>query len=369
MKLVRFMACVVILFGTSCFTVSTVKGATNAPAVVQAQGTGGFWKTGPPRTANPEFTTNTAQPQGRGATNAPAAVQTQGTGGFWKTGPPRTANPEFTTNTAQPRGRGQPTTIETTNDLSSFEEDGATTGPKGMVWIKPGTFTMGSPYSEDSRSSDEGPPALVTISRGFWMSKYETTQEEYQALMGTNPSHFRGNSKNPVEQVSWWDAVGYCAALTAREHLQMRLPAGYVYRLPTEAEWEYCCRAGTTTATPFGSSLSSWQANFNGGNPYGGGALGPYLETTLKVGSFAPNGWGLYDMHGNVWEWCLDWYGNLPRGAVTDPRGPNVGWLRTLRGGSWAYDGHYCRAACRFFYSPSYRCDFIGFRPVLAPAW
>lgn len=192
-----------------------------------------------------------------------------------------------------------------------------------LVWIPCGTFTMGSPDSEPARYSDEGPQTRVTISRGFWMGKYEVTQGEYLAVMGSNPSYFTtqdwfGNPispdlSRPVEQVSWNDAVAYCAALTTRERSAGRLPAGYVYQLPTEAEWEYACRAGTTTPFYYGNELRSGMANFDGRYEYppcGGVPLSCYnpngilLGRTTSVGSYAPNAWGLYDMHGNVWEWC-----------------------------------------------------------------
>jgi formylglycine-generating enzyme required for sulfatase activity len=208
----------------------------------------------------------------------------------------------------------------------------------------------------------------VTISKGFWMSKYEMTQEEYMAVMGTNPSYFKGEARKPVEQVSWDDATNYCAKLTARKREAGTLPAGYAYRLPNEAEWEYACRAGTTTATAYGDSLSSTQANFNGDYPYVVITKGPNLRATTKVGSYAPNAWGLYDMHGNVWEWCLDWYsGALPGGNVTDPRGPNAGAGRVHRGGSWIGGGWYCRSANRYDGWPDGDYSRLGFRAVLAP--
>jgi formylglycine-generating enzyme required for sulfatase activity len=243
-------------------------------------------------------------------------------------------------------------------------------GPTNMVWIPPGTFTMGSPSTEVDRSSAEDPQTRVTISRGFWMGKYTVTQREYQALMGSNPSYFTGELERPVEQVTWYNATNYCGKLTDRERSAGRLPAGYVYRLPTEAEWEYACRAGTTTATAFGNSLSSTQANFDGNlYPYNGAAPGPYLGRTTKVGSYAPNAWGLYDMHGNVWEWCLDWYsGSLPGGSVTDPRGPISGSYRVIRGGSWVYDGWLCRSAQRSRTWPDSPGYDLGFRVVLAPS-
>jgi len=243
----------------------------------------------------------------------------------------------------------------------------ANPNPALLVWIEPGTFTMGSPSSEKDRTSDEGPLTQVTISQGFWMSKYEVTQAEYLAVMGSNPSYFTGDLKRPAEEMTWIDATNYCGKLTQQERSAGRLPAGYVYRLPTEAEWEYACRAGTTTATAYGDSLSSAQANFDGNYPYNGAAVGPYLGRTTAVGSYTPNAWGLYDMHGNVWEWCLDWYGTYPGGSVTDPKGAVSGSYRVVRGGGWGGDGWLCRSAYRFHYWPDYRSNGIGFRPVLAP--
>ncbi len=177
-----------------------------------------------------------------------------------------------------------------------------------LVWIPCGTFTMGSPASEPARYAYEGPQTRVTISQGFWMGKHEVTQAEYQSVMGDNPSHFQG-ANLPVENVSWHDAVAYCAALTARERSAGRLPAGYSYRLPTEAEWEYACRAGTTTAFHYGNELRSGMANFYGYYEYppcGSSTWycpnpgGTYLGRTTSVGSYAPNVWGLYDKHGNA---------------------------------------------------------------------
>jgi len=253
----------------------------------------------------------------------------------------------------------------------------AVVAPSNMVFIPAGTFVMGSPASEPARFSSEGPQTTVTISRGFWMGKYEVTQGEYLAVMGSNPSSFTGDLSRPVERVSWHDAVAYCAALTARERGAGRLPAGNGYRLPTEAEWEYACRAGTTTPFHYGSALRSVMANFYGYYEYppcGGeidwcyNASGTDLGRTTSVGSYAPNVWGLYDMHGNVWEWCQDWWsGSLPGGSVTDPQGSPTGSGRVIRGGSWYNSASYCRSALRYNYYPTYRNYVVGFRVVLAP--
>ncbi len=237
-----------------------------------------------------------------------------------------------------------------------------------MVWIAPGTFTMGSPPNEKDRQSNEGPQTEVTISRGFLMSKYEVTQAQYKAVMGTNPSSFKGDNK-PVNYVSWHDAVAYCSKLMEKEKAARRLPVGYEYRLPTEAEWEYACRAGTTTRFSYGDDPDYSQL--------GGYAWYWSNETgsTHPVGRKKPNGWGLYDMHGNVWEWCQDWYGKYPGGSVTDPQGPATLWSpsgdpsRVSRGAGWEYGGTgYCRSASRGNdIKPGVRNAFLGFRPVLAP--
>jgi formylglycine-generating enzyme required for sulfatase activity len=243
-----------------------------------------------------------------------------------------------------------------------------------MVWIPGGTFTMGSPASEPARTSEEV-QHQVTISRGFWMGKYEVTQAEYLAVMGSNPSWFPGDLNRPVERVSWFDCTNYCAMLTTREQAAGRLPSGYAYRLPTEAEWEYACRAGTTTPFHYGSALRSGMVNFWGYCEYPpcGGDLsccnnpsGLYLERTTSVGSYAPNAWGLHDMHGNVWEWCSDRYGVYPNGSVTDPQGAQTGTFRVFRGGSYGDYAFYCRSANRFHDFPNGWYVNIGFRVVLA---
>lgn len=244
-----------------------------------------------------------------------------------------------------------------------------------MVRIAPGTFQMGSnattgePYFSQA---SERPVHAVTISRPFWIGRYEVTQAEYQAVMGANPSTFQGaswpNSQNrPVENVSWNDAMAYCATLTARERTAGRLPTGYQYRLPTEAEWEYCCRAGTTTEFHYGPTLLCGQANFN--YSYHSNTI-CNSSSTVVVGGYVPNAWGLHDMHGNVVEWCLDSWdesANYPSAAVTDPW-VSSGPYRVGRGGSWNDISGHCRSANRYWYSlPAYGVSFIGFRVVLAP--
>ena len=229
------------------------------------------------------------------------------------------------------------------------------------AYIPPGIFTMGSPATEQDRYSEEGPETVVTLTKGFWIGKYEVTQGDYLAVTGANPSYFAGDLNRPVEQVTWYEATNYCARLTAQERSAGRLPAGWAYRLPTEAEWEYAARAGTTTRFSYGDDPGYTQlGNYawyvaNSGN------------TTHPVGQKQPNPWGLFDMHGNVWEWCLDWYGSsLPGGSVTGPMGPASGSGRVLRGGSWFHGGLYSRSAFRGYYAPADLGYFIGLRAVVA---
>jgi formylglycine-generating enzyme required for sulfatase activity len=241
--------------------------------------------------------------------------------------------------------------------------------PARMVYIPPGTFTMGSPTNEPARNASEGPQTIVTLTRGFWMAKYEVSQADFLSVMGSNPSSFPYDPRLPVETINWTTATEYCQNLTKRELAAQRIPAGYSYRLPTEAEWEYACRAGTTT--PFGigdgKNLSSAEANFDGGFPYGSAPRGRYVESTTLPGTYSPNAWGLYDMHGNVWEFCSDWYGPFPGGSVIDPKGPATGTDHVLRGGGYSSPGQGCRSAKRDHRSPAFRNFIQGFRIVLAP--
>jgi formylglycine-generating enzyme required for sulfatase activity len=247
---------------------------------------------------------------------------------------------------------------------------------------------MGSPTNEAVRAFNET-QHTVTISRGFWMEKYLVTQGDYVAVVGSNPSYFRngidgtnyfgtgGTITNelihPVEQVSWYDASNYCALRTQQERAGGLIPSNSVYRLPTESEWEYACRAGTTTAFYLGSSLHSGQANFEGRSEYDAsvGTIdnpdGIYFGITTAVGSYAANPWGLYDMIGNVWESCQDWYDVYPGGSVIDPQGPASGSYRVVRGGDWFDGARYCRSAYRGGYDPGGGDSDIGFRVVLAP--
>jgi formylglycine-generating enzyme required for sulfatase activity len=226
--------------------------------------------------------------------------------------------------------------------------------PAGMVPIPAGSFRMGS----DAGHDDEKPVHEVTLTYSFWMGTTPVTQEQFQALMGVNPSRFEG-AKLPVEQVSWRDARIYCERLTKQQSMTGSLPTGYEYRLPTEAEWEYACRAGTTTEYNTGDVLLPTQANLDDEDK--GGDLG-----IVPVASYPANAWGLYDMHGNVWEWCLDSYAAYSAGAVKDPF-VTGGPYRVIRGGGWVSDSNHCRSAYRFNRDPGYTGNSVGFRVVLAP--
>jgi formylglycine-generating enzyme required for sulfatase activity len=250
-----------------------------------------------------------------------------------------------------------------------------------LALIPKGTFQMGSPPSEEG-SEDNERQHEVTLTRDYYLGAFEVTQAQYQKVMGSNPSYYQGNyieqkipakkhpetgrtieeekiipvdsSNHPVEKVSCNDASEFCKRLSA---FPEERKAGRVYRLPTEAEWEYACRAGSKTAFIFGDEQ---------------GSLGDYAwfddnsESTHPVGEKKPNAWGLYDMHGNVWEWCSDWYGEYPKGAVNDPTGAKVGSRRVLRGGGWSDDAALCRSAFRFNDPPSSRTSLYGFRVALS---
>jgi formylglycine-generating enzyme required for sulfatase activity len=209
----------------------------------------------------------------------------------------------------------------------------------------------------------EGPQSTVTLTRGFWIGKYEVTQGEYLAVTGTNLSEFPGDLSRPVSSVSWPDATNYCRMLTQRELAASRILAGSQYRLPTEAEWECAARAGTTTGFSYGDDPS-----YSSETNYAWFLDLAILDLTVHpVGQKLPNPWGLYDMAGNVWEWCQDWYGDQPGGVQTDPTGPasNPNGLKVMPGGAYDYPNSSCRLASRLFRASTWPDSDVGFRVVL----
>ena len=249
-----------------------------------------------------------------------------------------------------------------------------------FVQIPAGTFMMGSPEHEAERSDDEVMHQVMVSS--FCMGKFAVTQGEWREVMGYNPSKFLGDNL-PVENVSWHNAIEYCNKLSQREGLT---PAYTIevtkrflstvtevtwehsangYRLPTEAEWEYACRAGTASPFNTGSTITTGQANFDGEKPYTNNTRGMCRRSTVEVGSFAPNGWGLYNMHGNVSEWCWDWYRHsFLSGVQLDTGGPSSGTGRVMRGGAWFNGARYIRSAFRGSFFPDFRGSDVGFRLV-----
>ena len=229
---------------------------------------------------------------------------------------------------------------------------------KGVVqrcrWIAPGTFLMGSPESEKDRRSNET-QHQVTLTQGYWLADTACTQVLWETVMGNNPARFKDDKNNPVEQVSWDDAQEFFKQLN-------KLVPGLDAYLPSEAQWEYACRAGTTTPFSFGANITPEQVNYDGNYPYANGKKGLYREKTVPVKSLPASLWGLYEMHGNVWEWCQDWLGDYPAKPVADPAGAETGSYRVLRGGSWIYGGGNARSARRFRNAPDYRISYTGFR-------
>ena len=232
-----------------------------------------------------------------------------------------------------------------------------------LVLISPGEFRMGTPTDsfpktkEYSRQyEDERPTTLVVLTLPFWLGRTNVTQGQYSALMDRNPSRFKGTTV-PVENVSWNDAVEFCHKLTTRERASGRIKSNYVYTLPTEAQWEYACRAGTTGEYAGDFDQMAWDFKSSSG-------------TSHPVGTKQPNPWGLFDMHGNIADWCLDWYGQYPGGSVIDPMGVPSGSARIFRGGSYVYMPLDCRSASRHDANPNDLYFFIGFRLalVLSPA-
>ncbi len=228
-----------------------------------------------------------------------------------------------------------------------------------FVWCPPGEFVMGSPPSETGRFSDET-PHWVTLTKGFYLGKFEVTQAQWERVMGANPSHYKG-ADLPVESVSWDDCQEFVKKL------------GSGARLPTEAEWEYACRAGTTTAWSFGNSVldagkyawyGQWEWDGTKSVKVPGGNA---EEKTHQVGQKLPNAWGLYDMHGNVWEWCADWDGAYPKGVVTNPPGAPADSNRVNRGGGWNFSAWFCRSANRYRGAPTLRDVSTGLRVAFTP--
>jgi len=258
-----------------------------------------------------------------------------------------------------------------------------------LVYIPPGEFEMGSPVSEKDRKADEK-LHHAKLTQGFYLGAHEVTQGQFEAVLGRNPSSFKTVSGQdtklfPVEMVSWFDAIEFCNALSMREGLpeyyalqgatrkdgaisgaQVTVKGGAGYRLPSEAQWEYACRAGSKQPFHFGDVLNGTEANVDGGLPYGTTTQGTNLKRTCAVGSYPANTFGLCDMHGNVWEWCEDWHGG-DAGDAGDPKGPVSGTVRVLRGGSWLNYALIARAAYRFGHAPDYRSYFTGFRLARTP--
>jgi formylglycine-generating enzyme len=223
-----------------------------------------------------------------------------------------------------------------------------------FAWIPAGVFLMGSPETE-KRRGDLETQHKATITKGFYLAIHPVTQACWQEVLGNNPSQFQGDSL-PVEEVSWDDSQEFLRKLSERD--------GHPHRLPTEAEWEYACRAGTTTPFCFGDTISTDQANYDGRFPYGKGEKGVYRGRTTVVNRFSSNAWGLHDMQGNVWEWCADWFAYFPQAEVVDPKGPHSGNHRVLRGGSFSHSASVLRSAVRYNFAPIYRANDTGFRPA-----
>ncbi|MGJ8724969.1 MAG: formylglycine-generating enzyme family protein [Roseibacillus sp.] len=251
-----------------------------------------------------------------------------------------------------------------------------------MLPITAGEFVMGSPETEKGRGNDED-EVSVKISQNFLMSESEITQGQWLAVMGKTIQQQidikegpigRGANlvaeasaigpNQPMSFVNWSDAISFAKILTQTEHESGVLPKELAYTLPTEAQWEYACRAGTRTVFSFGNTLSAEQANFYGKKPYGLTEEGEYREKTTEVKSFEPNAWGLYDMHGNLYEWCADWYSEKASGG-NDPQGPETGDGRNIRGGTWNRTANSCRSAYRYSSGPESRSYNIGFRIII----
>jgi sulfatase modifying factor 1 len=214
-----------------------------------------------------------------------------------------------------------------------------------LIRVPAGRFVMGSPSTEPSRSADETPHRVV-LTHEFYLGRDEVTQDEWARIVGSRPSNHAGCGRCPVERINFLDVQHFLSLLNERS-------ARFRYRLPTEAEWEYACRAGTTTAFATGATIATDQANYNGSNPITFAPGKDNRAATTPVGTFPPNPWGLRDMHGNVWEWTADWYGPYPSIDTTDPPGPPSGEKRVIRGGSWAFGADSARCAARYTHTPT----------------
>lgn len=234
-----------------------------------------------------------------------------------------------------------------------------------LRWCPPGQFRMGSPLDEPERRPGED-QVDVTLSHGFWIGQYEVTQGDWKRVMGSLPGVMDAGEGDdfPAYDVNFAQVEAFCARLTELSHESGALPKDWEFRLPTEAQWEYACRAGTTTATAFGDSLSSLQANFRGEFPYNGAEQGPSLNRTEAVGRYPANAWGLHDMHGNVFEWCRDWYIERLIGGTDPDLSSMRSRSRVRRGGCWADEGWPCRSAFRLKFEPERSHSHIGFRIV-----
>ena len=270
---------------------------------------------------------------------------------------------------------------QTRNDsfAGSRAGDERTVSGVKLCWCPPGKFIMGSPRSEPERRPGED-QVEVTLTKGFWMAKYEATQGEWKRVIGKLPGSLTEELPEgddfPVGNVNFAEAEAFCQKLTELGRQSGELPKDWEFRLPTEAQWEYACRAGTTTATSFGDKISSKQANFKG-KPFNGAEPGPSLSRASKVGSYPANAWGLHDMHGNTCEWCRDWFhAQLPGGSdpdlfnakATAQKNRTGDYSRSRRGGTWVDDGWPNRSAFRQRFEPERRYDHIGFRVVAVQA-
>jgi formylglycine-generating enzyme required for sulfatase activity len=263
--------------------------------------------------------------------------------------------------------RGAEASIEHGGFLGTKAGNEITVDGIRLCWCPAGRFTMGSPLDEPERRPDEA-QVEVTLTKGFWMAKFETTQRQWKDVVGELPGplteQLPAGEELPVGNVNFAEAEAFCRKLSEVVHQTGQLPNNWEFRLPTEAQWEYACRAGTKTATSFGKKLSSKQANFKG-TPYNGAEAGPSLGRAAKVGSYPANPWGLYDMHGNIFEWCRDWYHPKLPGGVDPDLYLATASSRVRRGGCWTDDGWPCRSAFRLRFEPERRYDHIGFRVVM----